>query len=296
MQKIGMRNIKTAIAVFLCVSISKIFKMQYPFYSAIATVIAMQSSVTASFNAGKVRMLGTFVGALIGLIFSIIYPNSVILCGLGIIVIIYLCNILKLKKSVTISCIVFIAIMTNLKGENPLIYSTSRCVDTFLGIAIAVIVNYLIVPPKHIGKILFNLNQVIDNIFIMAGTITCNNEKIYPEELYNYILNLEGNLKIYTQEIRLNKKDEFEIEKIKSMLNKFHEVYHHLSFINSIDGVKQFNNRNLTSLNKLYNREMKQPIYENNDKNIIFNYHVNEIIEILNELSKISITKEDLLI
>lgn len=296
MYKIGMRNIKTAIAVFLCVSISKIFKMQYPFYSAIATVIAMQSSVTESFNAGKVRMLGTFVGALVGLIFSLIYPNSEILCGLGIVAIIYFCNILKLKKSVTISCIVFIAIMTNLKGENPLLYSTSRCVDTFLGIAIAVIVNYLIVPPKHISKILSNLNQVIDNIFIMAGTIICNNEQIHPEELHEYILNLEANLKIYTQEIRLNKKEAFQIGKIKDMVKQFHKVYHHLSFINSIEGSKQFNNENLIGLNKLYNHKIEQPRYENNDKNIIFNYHTNEIIKILNELSKISIKKEELLI
>jgi len=72
MPKIGMRNVKTAIAVFLCVFISRFFKMEYPFYSGIATVIAMQSSVVESFTAGKIRMFGTLVGALIGLIFSLI--------------------------------------------------------------------------------------------------------------------------------------------------------------------------------------------------------------------------------
>lgn len=296
MQKIGMRNIKTAIAVFLCICITKFFKMEYPFYSAIATVIAMQSSVTESFTAGKNRMFGTFLGALVGLIFSLIYPNSEILCGIGIIVIIYLCNILEWKKSVTIGCIVFIAIMTNLNGGNPFLYSANRCIETFLGIAIAVVVNYLIIPPKHIDKIISNFNQVIDNIFIMAGTTICHNEKINSEELHKYILNLEENLKIHMQEVRLNKKEAFQIEKTKDLLNQFHKMYHHISFINSIDGTKQLNEENINNLNQLYNHKIEQSPYERNDINIIYNYHVNEIIHILNKLSRISIEKEELLI
>jgi len=186
--------------------------------------------------------------------------------------------------------------MTNLKGGNPLVYSTNRCIETFLGIAIAVIVNCLIVPPKHIIKILSNFNQVIDNIFIMTGTIIYHNEKINSEELHNYILDLEENITRNTQEIRLTQKEVFQINKTKNLLNQFHKVYHHLSLLNSIDGVKQLNNENIINLNKLFNHKIDQSIYKINDKNIIFNYHVTEIINILNELSTINIKKEELLI
>ena len=64
MKKIGMRNIKTSISVFLCIIILRIFHNTYPFYACIAAVITMQSAVHHSFATGRNRMIGTVVGAI----------------------------------------------------------------------------------------------------------------------------------------------------------------------------------------------------------------------------------------
>ncbi len=53
MKSIGMRNIKTALAVTLSILISEFFKLDSPFYAAIAAVISMQNSVTGSYRVGK---------------------------------------------------------------------------------------------------------------------------------------------------------------------------------------------------------------------------------------------------
>ena len=143
MKKIGMRNIKTAISVFLCVIILRAFHNTSPFYACIAAVITMQSAVQDSFTTGKNRMVGTIIGAIWGLIFALISPSNIFLTGIGIIFVIYSLNILNRKKSISIACIVFIAIMTNLKDATPLIYSLSRVLETFLGIFVSVLVNYL---------------------------------------------------------------------------------------------------------------------------------------------------------
>ena len=146
--QIGMRNIKTALAVTISIIIANLMKLQSPFYTAIAAIISMQSSVKASFKAGRNRMYGTILGAAIGYIFALIYPGNAFLCGAGIIIIIYLCNTFKWNQSASIACIVFLAIMINLNGKDPLLYSIYRTVDTFIGIIIAVLINYFIVPPK----------------------------------------------------------------------------------------------------------------------------------------------------
>jgi uncharacterized membrane protein YgaE (UPF0421/DUF939 family) len=147
-KKIGMRNIKTSIAVVISILISRAFKMEYPFFAAIAAVISMQGSVESSFIAGRNRMFGTIIGALIGFICGSIQPENILLVGLGIIVVIYLCNILKWKESSSIGCVVFCAIMLNLKGSDPMIYSLNRILDTFIGIVVSLGVNYFIAPPK----------------------------------------------------------------------------------------------------------------------------------------------------
>jgi len=145
---IGMRNIKTGLAVFVCVIISRLLKLEYPFYSAVAAVIAMQSSVEASFKAGKNRMLGTFLGAVIGYVFALIYHGNIILLTLGVMAIIHICNLLKWKNAISIACVVFISIMLNDGHRDPLYYSINRLIDTFIGIIVALIINRFIVPPK----------------------------------------------------------------------------------------------------------------------------------------------------
>jgi uncharacterized membrane protein YgaE (UPF0421/DUF939 family) len=148
-KKLGMRNIKTAIAVVVSILISKGLKMEYPFYAAIASIISMQSSVKNSYKVGRNRMLGTMVGALVGYLCAIISPGNSILTGIGIICVIYACNLLNWRESTSIACVVFCAIMLNLKGGSAAIYSVNRIIDTFTGIIVAIAVNYFIMPPKE---------------------------------------------------------------------------------------------------------------------------------------------------
>ncbi len=151
-KKIGMRNIKTAIAVCISILISEILNMEYPFYAAIASVISMQGSVEGSLKAGKNRMVGTSIGAFVGFIFSSIMPGNILFIGIGIVCVIYLCNLFNIKEASSIGCIVFCAIMINLKESNPLFYSINRLLDTFVGIIVSIVVNYCITPPKDKQK------------------------------------------------------------------------------------------------------------------------------------------------
>jgi uncharacterized membrane protein YgaE (UPF0421/DUF939 family) len=49
--RIGKRNIKTAIAVFLSVLISKALKLEYPFFTVIAAIFTMENALSSSYKA-----------------------------------------------------------------------------------------------------------------------------------------------------------------------------------------------------------------------------------------------------
>lgn len=144
MSKIGLRNIKTALSVFLCIILFDLFNRQYPFYACIAAISCMKENPSSTKDAGVYRLIGTCIGAFTGVIFYLYFSHSAIFCGVGIVIVIYLCNLFEQQNSVIISCIVFVAIMTNLKGMPSDQYAINRVLDTFIGILIAVSVDKLL--------------------------------------------------------------------------------------------------------------------------------------------------------
>ena len=150
MKKIGMRNIKTALSVGICIIILRLSNFDSAFYACIAAVITMQTTVENSFQTGKNRLIGTIIGTIIGIIFSYIAPHSTILTITGVSLIIYITNILHENKSTNIACVVFLAIMINLKNTSPLHYGINRFIETAIGIIVAVLVNRYICPYNEI--------------------------------------------------------------------------------------------------------------------------------------------------
>lgn len=267
MKKIGMRNLKTSMAVFLCIIIIKLFNMDSPFYACIAAVICMQSSVFDSFTAGKNRMIGTFIGALMGLIFATIKEGNPFLVALGIIIVIYTCHLLGKNKSITIACIVFIAIMVNLTDKTPLIYSTSRLLETFIGIIVSVLVNYFLFPPKYL-EILYHMKLNILNILDTLCQNKLNDSKdIDLDTLKKQISNYQNLLKSYSLEITGKKLDSTEIKDLNNSLDLFTEAYEHLNVINSIKCPVCFKDMNTENIN-----------------NIIYTYHMKNLLNIIDTL------------
>lgn len=154
--KIGLRNIKTALSVFSCMIIFQLFSLGNPFYACVSAVICMKDTVENSVTMGKTRLLGTFIGGIIGTIFVYtlaFFPNAPkynsLLTSIGIIITIYLCTLTKKPDTVTIACIVFIGIMLNYTGSESYYYALSRTATTAVGVIIAIIINkYINLPPN----------------------------------------------------------------------------------------------------------------------------------------------------
>lgn len=151
---IGLRNIKTGLSVFICMILFQIFKRNDPFYACIAAVICMKDTVENSRLIGINRLIGTFLGGLLGIL--AIYITSLlnissffspIVTSLGIILTIYICTLLKKPGAVTIACIVYIGIMINHTGSNSYYYAVNRIFDTSIGVIIAIFINKYIKPP-----------------------------------------------------------------------------------------------------------------------------------------------------
>lgn len=173
----GMRNIKTAVSVLLCLVVYVLFPLlaeitnefdgkffelltfivnrQDPLFACIAAVVVMQSTVADSVSSGKSRIYGTALGAAAGLLFLLINLSvpvhllNILLIAIGVVFLIYVCNLLKLQNAVSISVITFLVILISIGQKSPILYAVNRLLDTGIGIVISIFVNrYLNFPFK----------------------------------------------------------------------------------------------------------------------------------------------------
>ena len=152
---LGLRALKTSIAVLICIVLSIILKRSDMFFASIATVICMRQTYPETYNAGLGRLIGTLVGGIIGLIALLIFRNipdnfyfkqyiSALLAPIFILAVVYICNIINYKSSVQIGCIVLLSVIlshSNSAYTNTLFYVIDRVFDTSMGIFVAMFVN-----------------------------------------------------------------------------------------------------------------------------------------------------------
>ena len=145
--KPGLRNKKTALSVFFCILLFELIGRPNPLFACSAAIICMKETVHYSYKIGVDRLIGTLLGGIVGLVFLL--TTQSLIGGLGILIVIYLCNLFKKSDASVISSIVFLAIVIGVSEKPPFLYALDRMTDTFVGIIIALLVNKNIYPLKE---------------------------------------------------------------------------------------------------------------------------------------------------
>ncbi len=156
----GMRTIKTALAIIVCLFLYYagaqfgIADQSDAFLACVAAIISMRDTVEKSTESGINRLAGTFLGAFLGLAYSLAELDSIntflniFVIAVGIVVLIMLCTFFQFHDSVVISCVVFLVIVLQQADADPLEHCIRRFVDTGMGIFISVLINHFIHNPK----------------------------------------------------------------------------------------------------------------------------------------------------
>ena len=143
---VGMRIVKTVIAVFVCGLLASL-RGESGFYSMIAAVVCVQNSTGKTVESSVNRMLGTLIGGVVGVLVVYVLELLGILyielaryavLSLMLIPIIELCLLVKKPACAAMACIVFLCVTVNHSiGDTPAIYSIQRLFETLVGVAVA---------------------------------------------------------------------------------------------------------------------------------------------------------------
>lgn len=190
---IGYRNIKTALAVLICL----VF-LNNSLMASIAAIISMQSTIEDSVSTGINRLLGTLLGGTLGVIilyFISIFSlqnYSILISALSVSLIIYICNLINKPAACVISSIVVLGIVIDPGMNNQISYAITRTIETSLGVIIAVLVNRFINPPnKTKGSLISEITKGLD---INIGEINKNSIINNDDNLNNPSDNQNSNI------------------------------------------------------------------------------------------------------
>lgn len=143
---IGMRIIKTVVAVFFC-GLLAFFREASGFYSMIAAVVCIQNSAGKTIESSINRMTGTLIGGVAGVLvvygldtLGVLYIELLRYAVLSVMLIpiIKLCLAIKKPGCAAMACIVFLCVTVNHSiGDTPAVYSIDRLFETLVGVALA---------------------------------------------------------------------------------------------------------------------------------------------------------------
>lgn len=190
MKKIGLRTIKTAIAVFFCLLFYILLKLfefipgvpnnfafswYNPFFAGIATAYSVHASKGASINQAKNRCIASLIGGITGIILITIYelcggawPNlqavdlhqlnfilPYLLISLGTIIVVEVGILIHQQPAIFVAILTFLSVTVNPNinvGQWQWQFGTNRILSTMIGVLIALGVNLFRLPHFHKNK------------------------------------------------------------------------------------------------------------------------------------------------
>lgn len=195
--RIGMRIIKSGIAVFICFLID-IFRggSGIVFYSQLAALWCIRDYVSETRQFAFQRTFGTLIGAVYGLFvlilnqfisnkwFGFCYTSVKIAEGIGgdilnglflsvfIVLVLHTTVLLGQKQASYFSCVVFLSIVINHVSDiNPYLFVWNRFLDTMIGIIVGVTVNCFTICRGKNREVLF-LSGLDDTLLAPGGEIS----------------------------------------------------------------------------------------------------------------------------
>ncbi|RFU69865.1 aromatic acid exporter family protein [Peribacillus saganii] len=223
---LGPRVLKTGIAVTIALYICAIFDLTPAVFAGVAAIFTIQPSIYRSWKQLSDQLLTNTMGAAIALLSIHFLGDNPITIGLIMILVISFSLRMKMESTIPLSLVTVLAIMSAPENES-LLFTLNRFLIILVGIASALLINLLILPPKYKKNYLEKVHSVFQNLSLLLRTAISNElkEKSYQElsqKLRSDIDRLEELYRIFDEErgkmSKLNPLDVREIVVFKQML------------------------------------------------------------------------------
>ena len=287
--RIGPRTLKTALAVILSIIAVSLYGSGTSnlIFATIGALSAMGATFKESLQSCFSQIAGVLFGALAGILLLSLHMPPLLASGIGIIIVITFYNILRLKISPTLACIVVVTIC-NLTNNTPAVYAVERIWDTAIGLFIGMLINLFIFPYDNSKQIRNTIHRLDRELILYLEDMFDGDENLpNVNRMVNSLDEIDHGLKIFSDQKLLyhRRKQRSDLSSFLDCEEKARQLVNHLEILSALPfpGVLNLYNRERLERNGAKIRDQRIPA-EPSELDVVTNYHISQVLNIRREL------------
>lgn len=287
--QIGPRTVKTAIAVILSMLIAQLLGATESdmIFAMLGAMAAVEPTFADSVESALTQIVGVIFGAAIGVLMQLVEMPALVACGIGIVIVITVYNMLQLRFSPGLPCLIVVMLCIGAE-ERPVMYALERICNTAIGLVIGMIINMLVMPYDNSRQIRKTARSLDKELRAFLEN-TFDGDDILPdaEIATRMIADMNHQLTIFSKQKlfwRLRRQKQ-ELSKFRIFENKAHTLVAEMKVLSQMEIPGRLNTENRELLEAI-GADIKdtRTIDIETHEDIVTNYHVAKILQLRAEL------------
>lgn len=138
--EIAVHSARTAVAALISFVVARLFRLPEAYWAPITTLVITQSSFGAALSVSWERIIGTVLGAAVGVAIAIYFKSNIFIFAAGVFVLGILCALARADRSAYRFAGITLAIVILIPRTNPpWQVAWHRCAEVLIGIGVALL-------------------------------------------------------------------------------------------------------------------------------------------------------------
>ena len=286
---IGKRTVKTAAAVVAAMIVVELYGATTSklIFAMLGAMAAVQPTFKESWEACVTQIVGVLFGAAVGLLLLNLPIHPLVVVGVGMILVITLYNAMGVRFSPSLPCFILVTLCVA-PEDQPLVYISGRVWDTAIGLGIGMAINSLIFPYDNRKQIHFTMESLdLEVIAFLEEMFDGDNIRPDPEKTARKIEDLDKQLKIFAgQKLYMRPSSQKqELSTYREYEDKARQLVSHMNVLRDMKYLGRLNEESRRKLAECgANITDRRTIVDWTNRDVVTNYHVEQIMKIRAEL------------
>ena len=287
--RVGLRTLKTALAIVISMFLVESYGASSSklIFAMLGAMAAMQPTFKDSVESCLTQIMGVFFGGLAGILLLSLPIPSFVAAGIGVILVITLYNACNIRFSPSLPCFIVVLLCTT-PNVAPIPYALGRIWNTAIGLGVGMFVNTLVFPYDN-SRAIRSAVESLDKDLIRFLEDLFDGDDVLPDAKNTAARNAEiaGQLRLFAnQKLLLHpKRQRRQLEIFRACEEKAKQLTSHLEVLcrMGVPGrLSKENHRRLSACGAEIRDARK--LDSVTEKDIVTNYHVQQILTLRREL------------